>query len=216
MNIGPLLTAPTRDPAWKRKLMMMGLLGLVPALGLLNLYGYLAQVYRQALRGETKLPAVSLGYIVDGIKLYVPILPILCLVPSVYLFQWGMDFVLDADFLPHALVHPVAVHHWGIFVGYKVIVALLLLLALFLGPAIAHQHLSKGQLLASLRIPGLLWTVVKKPGAYLLLWLMVAVSGLIAGLGIMVMGIGLVLSVPYAMVVLGASLAAFDRELGGD
>ncbi len=217
MDIGPTLTAPTRDPTWKRKLLLMGLLGLVPVVGLLNLYGYGVQVYRARRDGATELPPVGFGYIVAGLKLCVPVLPVLCLLPSVYAFQWGFDLVLDAqpdpESLAHAIVHPLAVYHWHVFVGYKLLVALLALLFLFLGPAIAHQYLSKGDLLASLRFPTLLRTVSKHPGAYLLLWVMLAASGLIAGLGAVVFGVGVILTVPWVMVVMGVALADFDEAV---
>jgi hypothetical protein len=217
MDMGPLLTSPTQDPDWKKKLLLMGLLGLVPLLGLFNLYGYLVQVYRQRRHGETALPPAGLGYIVAGIEFCIPVLPILCLLPSVYLFQWGLEAVLhsrpDPDSLLNTLLYPVAAYHWHIFVGYKVLVALLLLLSLFLGPVIAHLYLSRGHLLASLKLFTLLRTVVKHPGATLLLWVMVLSSGLVASLGVATLGVGAVLTIPYAMAVLGASFAAFDERV---
>src|SRR5205823_11726758 len=70
-RIGDAFAWPFRDPDWLGKILIMGLIQLIPIVGGINGLGWMLAAVDRLRAGEERLPAANLNYLGRGIRLFV-------------------------------------------------------------------------------------------------------------------------------------------------
>lgn len=197
-DLGAVVKWPFEDERWLPKVLVMGLLGLIPLVGVLNGLGWLKACYEARRADKLDLPDAGLGYLGSGFQLFLAFLPLF----GVVLVLQGMGAVFSDTLLGglFALV--------GGLAGMAVAA---------LAPAVLYVHVKDGDLMASLRVDRLRAVVLGKDGVvpYLMLLAALLVSSVIGNLGGIVC-LGIVLTLPLGWAMAGAALAEFERESAAD
>src|SRR5256885_16747502 len=79
LDLGLCITAPTKDPEWLKKCVLMGLMMLIPIAGALNLSGWMRTYAERRMKNEGDrdlLPEANLNYIGAGWRLFLAYLPL--------------------------------------------------------------------------------------------------------------------------------------------
>lgn len=71
---GEAFSWPARDPAWIRKLLVAGLLALLPIVGQMNLLGWTLRALDNLRAERYELPPANLGHVGRGVRLYLLLL----------------------------------------------------------------------------------------------------------------------------------------------
>ena len=143
---GEAFSWPARDPAWIRKLLVIGLLWLIPIVGTMNLLGWTLRSLDNLRAERYELPPANLSHVVRGARLFL------------LLLGCGIAFGLLVGALSEATVHALGLAE----LTGLLIVALALLLAalqpvlwLGLAPAVLVERPA-----ATLAAAVLLWSGV--------------------------------------------------------
>jgi hypothetical protein len=202
MDLGALLKAPTEDPEWVKKLLLMGVFMLIPVAGILNLLGYTKACYQSRSAGETTLPPAELKYIADGFWIFVAVLPAVAPIFVLYIVM-GVGAVVFGDSIMSTLI--IAICSLCLMVAGLAIMAL--------QPAILYRHFVHGDRWAALQVREM-WELVKVHSSpYIMLWVALFVAGLIGQLGVMACYIGMFFTMPFCYAVQGFALADFANEV---
>ena len=192
------------DPNWVQKIIIGGLVSLIPVIGQLIVLGYMIAVGRNVIRGdEQPLPEwADFGqFLVDGLYAFIislvyalPIFIVLCVVLLPALAVGGA-FAEDGD--------PGTIGGLGIccFATFAIIYAMAMGW-LFL-PAALARYADTGDLTSALRIREI-WDITRaNPAVFLMALLLTWVAGFIAGFGIIACFIGVWFTQFYAQCVTG-------------
>jgi hypothetical protein len=117
---GPFWFSTTPD--WVQTLLLMGLIGLIPFVGLMDIYGYAIVTARNIRSGYRVLPPAGFSYIATGAPVYV-----LGLAWSVFAFLVTLAVASAAGFAAFGHSHSVV---WGVAIGAATGVTLLALLSI--------------------------------------------------------------------------------------
>ena len=200
MDIGAIISSPTRDPEWVRKCVITGLFALIPIAGQLNLLGWTKAAYQRAKTGDPMLPEPSLEYIGSGWALFLAILP-----AYLVLFGWSiLVSVLGAMDLRAAAL-----------VGNLISFVLNLAISLVLVPALTYRHVTHGKGFAdAFDVADISRIVTTNSGAFVSFALVAFLSNLIGGLGVVACCLGVILSLPFSAAVNATNIDAFERQTG--
>ncbi len=207
IDAGKAFGMPTKDDSWITKVLVTGLIALIPILGTFYVYGFMAGTARNTMQGNPNpMPSFdNFGDILkDGFFIFVVQLVYLLPIIVIQLVFTVLAAVLggaggDAGGALAAIVS---------IVGALVVLvgALFLLLLAYEGMLRYIRSNSLGDALNF----GAAWaTVSKNIGAYVMLVVWSIICGLVAGLGVLACGVGTVFTVPYAQAVFGNMLGQF-------
>jgi hypothetical protein len=214
LDIGLILSAPSKDPEWLTKCLVMGLLTLIPILGGLNMSGWTKAIADARADGDTTLPPANLSYIGRGWRVFVAWLPLMLVIVGGMLTLGGGAVALIVN----------GESNKGMGDGAGLVFMLLMLamyagifvvtgLAAIVGPAVNFLHIVDGERFASIAFRRQ-WEVMKEGGTqYLLLFVAVLLAGLVAQLGIFALFFGIFITAPYAQAMQGVALAEYARVL---
>lgn len=195
-DIGVVFKSPFRDDQWIKKVVVMGLIGLIPIVGWLNLLGWLKANYEARKRDALDLPDAGFDYIAAGFRVFLAFLPagLALVIAQVFLGVLGGD--------------------GGLIGGLFGLVATLLGLAFaFVTPAILYLAVRDDDLGASLRFDELKRIVADgATSTYLLLVVTMVLLSVFANLGSALVCVGALFTTPLAAAMAGAALAEFDAE----
>jgi hypothetical protein len=214
LDIGLILSAPSKDPEWLTKCLVMGLLTLIPILGGLNMSGWTKAIADARADGDTLLPPANLSYIGRGWRVFVAWLPLMLVIVGGMLTLAGGAVALVVN----------GESNKGMGDGAGLVFMLLMLamyagifvvtgLAAIVGPAVNFLHIVDGERFASIAFRRQ-WEVMKEGGTqYLLLFVAVLLAGLVAQLGVLALFFGIFITAPYAQAMQGVALAEYARVL---
>lgn len=216
MDFGKAFTFTFDDPDWIKKVLIGGVVTLVPIFNLAAT-GYSLEVTKRVINGEPRLlPEWDDlgGKFVKGLLVavigFVYALPILLLV---CLMQGGMMLLGGAAGSSRSGGEAAG---GATAVIASCFVCLIFLYSLFLGlvlPAAIGNYAAKDQLGAAFRFADIASLVQKNTGAYLMVLLIEIASGLAASLvGSIACGIGLIFTAFWAMLVNGHATGQAYRE----
>lgn len=194
-DIGSIVRSPFRDDEWWKKALLMGLIGLIPIVGWLNLAGYVKACFEARKADALDLPPAGFDYIGAGVTIFVAFLPL------------GLLLVIAQGILA-------SLNNGGFFGSLLGLVGAALALAFsFLTPAILYVAVRDNDMLASLRFERLK-DIVMTGNVVTYLLLVVTILGLsvFADLGALVFCVGALFTTPLAVAMAGAALAEFDHE----
>jgi hypothetical protein len=191
------------DPDWLKKVAINALIGLIPIVGALYLFGWGLEVARRvAVRSAVVLPDVDFGtFLGHGFKAFVVsivyAIPVFIItLPIVAIAAIAEGARIDTD----ALYTVVAISNvcGGLLgVAYGLLMGLLI-------PAALTRTVVRGSIGAGLQIGAVFGMVKSAPGAYILTLLGTMVAGFLAALvGTLACGIGIVFTAAYQQAVTG-------------
>jgi hypothetical protein len=197
MDFGLAFTFPFKDPDWFKKIAIIGLVGLIPIIGQLVLFGWAFQIAQRVIRGEhAPLPELDFGeqltkgfqtwliYLVYALPIIIITIP-LAVVDSLATSANGSN---DSIILALSLCCGAVIFLYGIFMAFVV-------------PAAIGRFADKGNFGAAFQFANVFALVRSAPAAYLMVLLGYLLSGLIAPAGSILCVIGVVLTLAYAQAV---------------
>lgn len=197
-NVGDSFSWPFSDPGWFPKMIVQGLIAIIPILGHIALLGWLLVTVDNYRAGRRELAPAGF-HLERGIALWAVLL--------VYII------VL---FLPGGIVNGIGTSSDSS--GLTTLGGLLYLAALalliFLAPAIFLNTYRAG-FSGGFDIAGIWQLATAHPTPTLLAAVIIFVANLISGLGFIVCCVGLLFTVPYAAAIMAGVVTWYERELTG-
>jgi hypothetical protein len=193
---------PARDPQWVSKVLLMGLIGIIPILGQLVLLGWMLSALDNLRAGRSELPAAGFSYIERGASLFVVLL----------LYGVGLGVVWGALFgVGLALTFTPRLGAIGVVVilfGYSSIVVGVLGFYLLTPPIVVATE--RGGIGGGLNLPAILKRAGETPTTTFACGLFVLVAYLIGGIGAIACLIGQFFTAPYGYAVLAGVVRHYE------
>ena len=207
MDIGKAFNYPRNDPGWLTKLLILGLVSCVPILNLAG-FGFALEAVRRVSRGEeSTLPEWDNfgGYFMDGARVLVTMLvyciPIFLALGAVF----GVAIATSSNGEPGPVFGLLMVLaqlfqiFWQ-FLIWAVTPALMLRLAFDPGWG------------AGFDFGGMMGTVTRNVGSYVMVLLMTVAFGFVGALGALACFVGLLITLPYSQMAIAHLLGQLARE----
>jgi len=189
---------PFQDPGWFGKMVVQGLIYIIPIVGPIAMYGWLLMTIDNYRAGRRELPPAGF-HLSRGIALFVVYLvyAIVIQIPGGVLIGIGGGN-----------------HSSGLLaLGYLIDTVLGLLLA-FLLPAIILSTYRAG-FGGGFDVGGVWAMATRNPGTTVVAALLSIVAGLISGLGIILCLVGLLFTIPYGQAIIAGIVTWYERQLTG-
>jgi len=198
MDFGLSFSFPFQDEEWVKKIVLTAVISLIPIIGQLALIGWLVELTRRVIRGDTEpLPdwADFGGILVLGLKMFaigfVYALPLMFAIIPMAIF----DSLIDSD--SAATLYTIVTLCFSCF-------ALIYGLALaFFFPAVVGELAATDNLGAAINPMNIIAHLRAAPSAYLLAFLGTIVAGFLSGFGIILCFVGVIFTTVYAYAVQG-------------
>jgi hypothetical protein len=208
-RIGDAFVWPFRDPAWLTKVLVMGLILLIPIVGGINGLGWMLATIDRLRAGEERLPPANFDYLGRGVQLFV-----------VYLaYYLGVVLIAAVLYVPAIVI--LAQEGHGSPNVFLVLVGLLLLLLTLsvvtlgalaltlLMPAIVLA-VDRGNVAAGFRIDAIVGRALRSPVNTLVAGLMLIAAGFIGQLGTLACLVGVVFTSAYALAMQAWIIRSFE------
>jgi hypothetical protein len=202
MNFGKAFTFPFQDPDWIKKIIIPGLVMLIPFLGQIVVLGWMLEITRRVIRqNPNALPELDFGKnLSDGFKGF--LISLVYAIPAI-LFSMPPAIVntvmassgSDSD-IAGPLMIIVMVCCYGLLFIYS------LALSVFIPAAMGH-FVATEKMSSAFRFSEVIGLVRVAPGPYLMVLVGVILSGMIGSLGSILCVIGVLLTYAYAMAING-------------
>ncbi len=211
MEFSKAFTFVFSDQNWIKKILILGLVSLIPIIGWLVILGWSLQITRQIIKNEVfNLPdlhfgeQLSLGFKGFVIALVFTLPAMLFSLPSIAVAPLGQAVELDEQTLSTMIVL-VSVCCGGIQLIYSIGIAFFL-------PAAFGNFVDKGFLSAGFRLGELFNLVKAAPVAYLLVVVGSMLASFIAGLGFIACIIGAIFTFAYSQAIVAHLTGQAFRE----
>ena len=212
-TVGDAFGWAARDPEWITKLLLMGLIGLIPVVGALQQSGWLLTMLDNLRAGRYEVPPAGFRYATRGVWLWLAgVIYILVFVFVFYgvflVFIAGMTAVGamsqgDHNFNPLALLFIPLFFVWIGFIG------LLSLVVWIFVPAIIELTDRRG-LAGAFDFAGIVHAIRTDPQHNLGAAALSFVAYFISGLGTYLCWVGVIFTAPYALTVLASVLRWYE------
>ncbi len=216
MDFGLAFSYLFKDPDWFKKIVIVALIGLIPIVGWLVVFGWCLNIAKRVMNNHPDpLPEVDFGAdLARGfygfVIAFVYTLPISVLSGIFGIF----DSIVASSANSDAATAIVTIFS----VCFGLFSFLYGLVCGFVLPAAYTNYLAKDSLAAGFNLREVFAKVRANPGAYLLVLLGSIVAGIIAPIGAIACGIGVLLTYTYSMAIMGhlygqAHIAATQNEI---
>jgi hypothetical protein len=205
-NIGDSFGWAFKDPQWFSKFLLIGLIGLIPIVGWINLTGWMLASADNLRRGYLVLPPANLSYLGRGIGV------------ALSLFIYYLVVTIPTFFLFFALVGAsIAAQANGFSstfgTGFFPLFQLLSLALSLIAPAII-LNADHGGIGAGLNVGRVLGTFASRPGPALIAGIIYIAAGWIGSIGLLACCIGIIVTIPYGQSIVAGVVTSYERELG--
>ena len=199
---------PARDPEWVGKVLLTGLILLIPIVGQLVLLGWMLAALDNLRAGRPVLPPAGFSYIGRGVELFVVFLVygIALLVVSGVLFGGGLAITLSVE--GGASVIGVLL----ILLSYAVALLLGLGLSLLTPPIVVATE--RGGIAGGLNLASVIRLVRVDFEESMRAGLFALVASIIGGLGAIACLVGQYFTTPYGYAVLAGVVHVYERNVG--
>ena len=197
-RIGDAFVWPFRDPQWLEKIVVIGLIGLIPIVGGINSLGWLLATIGRLRAGEETLPPANFSYLGRGFELFAVLVVyvlVLFAVAAVFFVPALVILGAEGNSSGNALLAFIGV---ALMLIAFAILTVGLLLMNFLRPAIVLA-VDRGGVGAGFDVPAVLRRFAAHPASTLIAGLMLIAAGFIGGLGAYACFVGIILTVPYSL-----------------
>ena len=212
-RVGDAFVWPFRDPQWLEKVVVMGLILLIPIVGEINGLGWLLATIRRLRQGEERLPPANFDYLGKGFELFVVFL----------VYSLALTALAAIVFVPAiVLLSTQSGSSGNLFLELLGVVMLMLALAItivgtlafyFVRPAIVLAT-DLGGIAGGFDIPAVVRRVRVSPVYALIAGLMLIAAGFIGGLGAYACVVGIIFTIPYSLAMEAWIVRSF--ELGAN
>jgi hypothetical protein len=201
---------PVRDPEWVTKVLVVGLLLLIPIAGAINGMGWMLAALDRLRGGQDRLPPANLRYLGRGFRLFVVVL----------VYGLAVAAVAALVYLPALLIlahegqgnaSPAAVSGAVLLSLLSFSIATLGSLALnFAMPSIVLAT-DRGGIAGGLRVLGVVRTTRASISASLIAGLMLIAASFIGSVGIVACGVGVLFSTAYSLAMQAWIVHCFEQ-----
>ena len=200
---------PVRDPDWVVKLILIGLISLIPIVGPINNIGWMVATVDRLRAGEEMMAPANLDYIVRGARIFLVQLIYVCAILVV-----GFAFYLPGLAL--------AVHQNNGNANAAVIALVILLnfvtFGVFTLGSLAYTFALPAMILtvdregisAGLRVVSVVRRCLANPIDTLVAGLMIIAAGFVGSLGVVACGIGILFTAAYAVAMEAWIIRSFE------
>ena len=203
MEFGLAFSLPFKDPDWFKKMIVNGLVMLIPVVGQICLLGWAIEIARRIIKDEPSdtLPAFDFGgQLSQGFKAWIISLvysiPLIVFIIPIQVVP-ALSGVLELDESTMSIaVIAVSVCCGGLALIYSILMGFML-------PAAIGKFIDTGQLGAGFRVGEIFSLVKASPVSFLLAIVGSFVASFVSSLGSIVCGIGILITAPYGMAILG-------------
>lgn len=196
--MGDSFAWPFQDPGWAGKIIVQGLIAIIPIVGWIALAGWLMLIIDNYRAGRRELPPAGF-HLERGIPIFVVLLVygLVFAIPSiVFGIASGSDDHYNA----------------GIAVFGNLIGFLLSLLLAFLAPAII-LHTYRTGFAGGFDVAGIWATATSNTATTVIAGLLIYVARIIGGLGFFLCCVGLLFTIPYSIAITAGIVAWYERQL---
>jgi hypothetical protein len=197
-SVGDSFGWPFQDPGWFGKMIVQGLIFIIPIVGWIALYGWLVMAIDNNRAGRRELPPAGF-HLERGVALFV-----------VYLV-WVIVFNIPGGIFSGAG----SGGHNGAAAGLGSLLSFLLGLFLaFLVPAI-YLNTYRAGFSGGFDISAIWKTATSNVSTTIVAALLIIVAGIISVAGVILCCVGLLFTIPYGAAIIAAVVAWYERELAG-
>jgi hypothetical protein len=198
MDVGLAFSFPFQDKDWITKLILAGVILLIPVLGIIVVLGWSLAITRNVIKGETE-PLAGWSDFADLLTLGFKalIISLIYALPIIVLsIPFGFLTSIIDDQSAEALIAFVSI----CFSCFSILYGLALA---FFYPAALGELAANDDLGAALNPSRLIELVRKAPNAYVLTFLATIGAGFLAGLGVLLCCVGVLFTTAYVYAVYG-------------
>jgi hypothetical protein len=165
----------------------MGLITLIPIAGILNLMGWTIAIYHNRKEGSFELPVANLGYIGQGIGLFIAYLPLFGAFLAVQILSFIIPFFMII----------------GVLLNFA-----LALYSLAGAPVIMYLYLEENNKYSSMEYKKIYDFIMQDTNSYIPIWIAFLVASIVSGAGALIF-FGVIFTAPLGAVLQSQALAEF-------
>lgn len=211
MDIGRAISFPFVDPEWVKKILLGGVITLIPLVGGFVVYGYTLEVARRVYLDDPQpLPEWGEdfgGMLVRGLILYLAMF--VWLLPFFVLYGVAVGIGAAIGSANESLGAAV-----GIIIGILVTILLIVWVVAFL-PLIIARYAVEGRFGAMFEVGAMLTEARLAGSALLFFFLVVIIASFISMLGIIACFIGVIFTAFYSYLIIGHAAGQLYRRARG-
>lgn len=199
---------PSRDPEWVTKVLLIGLISLIPIVGQMNLFGWMLTALDNLRGARGELPPAGFQYIGRGVNLFVVNLVYGLIIGVTFgaLFGVGFGISVGTDGRATAIGVPL------ILLAYSLVLLGGLAWYVFYPAIIVATE--RGGIGGGLNVARVVAMISADVNVALQHGLFALVAYLIGGLGVIVCFIGLIFTTPYGYAVLAGVVHHYEQTAG--
>jgi hypothetical protein len=212
-RIGDAFVWPVRDPEWLSKVLIMGLILLIPIVGAMNGLGWMLATLDRLRAGEEKLPPANFEHLGRGFQLFVVFLAYYVGLALIAALLYVPAIVLLAEQGRESSSTPLVLIGLGLLLLGSSFVTLASLALTFATPSIVLAF-DRGGIAGGVRIDQVGRRATASLINTLIAGLMLIAAGVVGQLGTILCLVGVVFTGAYALAMQAWIIRSF--ELGGD
>lgn len=198
MDIGAAIKAPMEDQDWIKKCLLMGLMCLIPIVGVFNLLGWQREYARARLNGQTQLPEAGLSYIGAGFSVFLSMLPLIGVMLVVGFAVGVLSAILGKIAGPLALIPALGGMAFSVCVSV-------------LSPVFIYRHVVHDDPWAGARIGWAFGVLKDHTMPVVMLLLTSLVAGFIGSAGYILLLVGALVTLPLGQAMMAAGMVEFAK-----
>ncbi len=200
MNYSRAFSYVFEDKNWLSKILIAGLISLIPIIGQFYLCGWMVEIVRRTKAGRTDiLPTTHFTYFLTlGLKVFV-----VCLIYSIPVIILSCILGLMNTSIEHSDSHMIAVFFTSMGCLGSILTFVVNVAVSLLGTYGIIKLAETDQIKACLDFNDAFNTIKDNIGTFIIVELLALVAGLIQGAGVILCFVGSILTVPYGVAVTG-------------